>query len=223
VFNQDGLELAKLDTYPGGGMLPTSQWRAGEVIADRYALRLPLTYTQPGNLWLDVSAWDFATKRFLPTFDGAGQPTGRQRYPVAGLAGARVAPQADPSRGFLEKARVAQASVVQDGARLRLSLDWLVTGDVTEPYTTFAHVFNAQGQKVAQGDAPPRLATRWWRAGDVIWDDTYPIDLPPALPPGAYTIRFGLYRPADGARMPAFDALGHPVNDAALAVDVQVK
>ena len=222
VFSQDGTELALRDTYPGGGMLPTSQWRAGEIIADRYAIPMLPTYTQASNLWLDVSAWDFETKQFLQTFDAAGKPTGRQKYLVAGLVGARAAPRADPSKGYFEKAQLAGANAVQDGPMLRLSVDWLVTGDLAEPYTTFVHVFNAQGEKVAQGDAPPRLSTRWWRKGDLIAGDVYTIDLPPALPPGAYMLKFGLYRPSDGARMPAFDAQGKAINDAAIAVDVRI-
>lgn len=93
VFNKDGTQLALLDTHPGGGTLPTSQWRVGEIIADRYQLNLPelplhpeQTNVLPMNLWLDVSAWDFATKQFLPTFDAQGKPTGRQLIWWAGGA-----------------------------------------------------------------------------------------------------------------------------------------
>lgn len=222
LFSQTDAPLGVLDTYPGGGMLPTTHWQPGEIIADSYALRLPLTLTQAGNVWLDVSVWDFETKQFLKTFDGAGNPTGRQRYLAGGFATPQT--QTPPTAGgYFEKARLANAQTAQSGRLLSFSLDWLVTGDVGESYTTFAHVFNTQGERVAQGDAPPRLATRWWRTGDVIRGDLYTMEMPPALPPGAYTLKFGLYRAGDGARMPAFDAQGRPVDDAALTLAVDLK
>jgi hypothetical protein len=223
LFSQTDAPLGVLDTYPGGGMLPTTHWQPGEIIADSYALRLPLTLTQAGNVWLDVSVWDFATKQFLPTFDAQGKPTGRQKYLVAGLGVAANWLKSDPALGRFEKAELANIRTTREGQKLTLRVDWLVMGDVTEPFTTFVHVFNTQGEKVAQGDAPPRLSTRFWRKGEAILNDEYAVDLPPALPPGEYTLKFGLYRPADGARMPAFDAQGRPINDAAIAVKVNVK
>jgi hypothetical protein len=45
------------------------------------------------------------------------------------------------------------------------------------------------------------------------------IPLPADLPPGEYTVKFGLYK-ADGTRMPAFDADGQPIPDAAISVPV---
>ena len=92
--------------------------------------------------------------------------------------------------------------------------------------TVFMQVADLRGQQVAQSDGPPAkgsFPTRWWRAGDVV-QDTRDINLPEGLAPGAYTLRFGLYRPSgDFARMPAFSAPGSPLPDSALTAELTLR
>ncbi|GIV84489.1 MAG: hypothetical protein KatS3mg052_1496 [Candidatus Roseilinea sp.] len=225
-----GEQLAHvLDTYPGGGMWQTTLWRPGEIIADRYRLRLEdtLTTTQlaPSTLWLDVGFWDFTAQRFLPTFDPAGQPTGRQRYEAASLNLARPTPNFRTKARF-EKVALTAIRAEQAGRVVILNLDWLVTDDFTEDYTTFVQLFDAAGNKLPpQADGRAKggdFAPRWWRAGDLILNDAYSVNLPEDFPPGQYTIKFGLYN-ADGARMPAFDAAGRAIPEAALSVPIAIR
>jgi len=218
-----------LDTYPGGGMWQTTLWRPGEIIADRYRLRIDDTLTNtrlaPSALWLDVGFWDFTAQRFLQTFDPGGRATGRQRYEAASLNVARPAPTFRLAQRF-ERALLTGVRVEQSAQSISLSLDWLATADFTDDYTTFVQLFDARGNKLEpQADGRAQngdFAPRWWRAGDLILNDTYIIALPPGFPPGAYTIKFGLYK-ADGTRMPAYDADGAPIGEAALSVPVEVK
>ena len=218
-----------LDTYPGGGMWQTTLWRPGEIIADRYRLRIDDTLTNtrlaPSALWLDVGFWDFTAQRFLQTFDPGGRATGRQRYEAASLNVARPAPTFRLAQRF-ERALLTGVRVEQSAQSISLSLDWLATADFTDDYTTFVQLFDARGNKLEpQADGRAQngdFAPRWWRAGDLILNDTYTIALPPGFPPGAYTIKFGLYK-ADGTRMPAYDADGAPIGEAALSVPVEVK
>ncbi|MCS7057086.1 MAG: glycosyltransferase family 39 protein [Thermoflexales bacterium] len=229
VYAKGDRLLHVLDTYPGGGMWQTTLWRPGEIVADRYRLRIAdnVTGTQlaPSTLWLDVGFWDFTTQRFLPTFDPAGRPTGRQRYEAASLNLVRPAPNFRMKVRF-EKAALTAVRAEQTGRDVTLSLDWLVTDDFTEDYTTFVHLFDAGGNKMPpQADARAKggdFAPRWWRAGDLILNDTYTINLPDDFPPGTYTIKFGLYNAA-GARMPAYDENGQALPDAALGVPIDVK
>jgi hypothetical protein len=225
LYGRGDAPMHALDTYPGGGMAQTTLWQPGEIIADRYRLRVEDTVTAtrmlPTVLRLDAGFWDFTTKQFLDTRDGAGQPTGRQRYEVASLN--------VPARAGAEAvARLAQAEVTRAEAiaardAITLSVDWRATANFDEDYTTFVQLFDAFGAKLdpqADGRAlGGRFAPRWWRAGDVIPGDEYVIPLPADLPPGEYTVKFGLYK-ADGTRMPAFDADGQPIPDAAISVPV---
>ncbi|MCL6509200.1 MAG: hypothetical protein K6U78_00780 [Anaerolineae bacterium] len=218
-----------LDTYPGGGMWQTTLWHPGEIIADRYRLRIDDTVTNtqlaPSTLWLDVGFWDFTTQRFLQTFEPGGEATGRQRYEAASLNVARPAPKFRLAQRF-EHALLTGVRVEQLGRDISLSLDWLATADFTDDYTTFVQLFDEQGNKMEpQADGRAKngdFAPRWWRAGDLILNDTYTITLPPGFPPSAYTIKFGLYK-ADGTRMPAYDADGTPIGEAALGVPIEVK
>lgn len=229
VYAKGDQPVHVLDTYPGGGMWQTTLWQPGEIIADRYRLRLDdaLTITQlaPSTLWLDVGFWDFTVQRFLPTFDPSGRPTGRQRYEAASLNVARPAPNFRMKARF-EKATLTALRTEQIGRVLTLRLDWLVTDDFTQDYTTFVHLFNAQGDKTPlQADSRAKggdFAPRWWRAGDLILDDAYAINLPDDFPPGVYTIKFGLYD-ATGMRMPAYDDDDRMIPDAALSVPVEIE
>ncbi|MCS6848653.1 MAG: glycosyltransferase family 39 protein [Anaerolineae bacterium] len=229
VYAKGDQPVHVLDTYPGGGMWQTTLWQPGEIIADRYRLRIDdtLTNTQlaPSTLWLDVGFWDFTAQRFLPTFDPSGQPTGRQRYEAASLNLARPAPNFRMKARF-ERVALTAVRAEQAGREVILSVDWLVTDDFTEDYTTFVQLFDAAGNKMPpQADGRAKggdFAPRWWRAGDLILDDAYTVVLPADFPPGAYTIKFGLYNAA-GARMPAYDEDGRPIPDAALGVPVEIK
>jgi hypothetical protein len=229
VYGKGDVPVHELDTYPGGGMLQTTLWQPGDVIADRYRLRIEDTMTNtqlmPTELRLDVGFYDFTTKDELATLDGAGNPTGRQRYPAAGMNVPPPTPNFSLAERF-EKAKLTGVRAEQNGGEVRLTLDWLATDDFTEDYTTFVQLFDASGAQLApQGDDRAlngNFSPRWWRAGDLILNDVYTIKLPADIAPGNYTIKFGLYN-KDGQRMPALDENGRPINDAALSVPVDIR
>jgi hypothetical protein len=230
LLGRDDAPVHVLNTYPGGGMAQTTLWQAGDVIADRYRLRIDdtLTHTQlmPTVLKLDVGFWDFTTKQFLQTFDGQGTPTGRQNYEAAGMAVPLPVAMDEPiEKQRLDKARVSNVKAGYDGKRITLGLDWIVDADVDRDYTTFVQLFDYTGQKLepqADGRAlGGAFAPRWWRTGDAVRGDQYVIDLSQPLPAGQYLIKFGLYD-QDGQRMPAFDD-GQPINDAAISVPLTVE
>ncbi len=227
LFAPDQAELVNIDTYPGGGTYPTRYWRVGEIVADRYRMRLPesVTVTLPALLEIDAGVYlysrDAAASRTLDTRDRAGAPTGRQRYPVAVLSPVQSRVIA-PSAPRFSAANVSRAAVSIEGpdrVTLELSLDF--TGVVEREYTLFVHVLDAAGKLLGQGDAPGRLPPRWWRRGDGV-RDRWPVVLSAPLTPGeTYTVRYGLYtESATGVfeRMPAFDASGAPAQDNALSV-----
>jgi hypothetical protein len=77
---------------------------------------------------------------------------------------------------------------------------------------------------VAQADGRASndwFSARWWRTGDHV-EDLHTFDIT-GLAPGEYTLKYGLYRPTDGARMPAFDAQGQAIPDAALTQPVTIR
>jgi 4-amino-4-deoxy-L-arabinose transferase-like glycosyltransferase len=96
------------------------------------------------------------------------------------------------------------ANDIRPGDILPLTLFWETDAPLTERYKVFIHLLGPDGQIVAQRDSEPgggaRLTTLW-RPGVVIADN-YGLAIPPATPPGEYTLRVGLYRLDGGQRLP---------------------
>ena len=67
----------QVDSVPGGGTLPTTGWREGEIITDSYLL--PIRADAPtGQYQLEIGMYDPATLKRLPIFQDGG-PTSRTR------------------------------------------------------------------------------------------------------------------------------------------------
>jgi hypothetical protein len=77
-----------------------------------------------------------------------------------------------------------------------------------DDYTIFAHLLSADGKIVSQRDAPPRngtYSTSFWDAGEEV-NDQFVLRIPVTEAAGDYQIEFGLYRAADGVRLPVSGA-----------------
>ncbi len=78
-----------------------------------------------------------------------------------------------------------------------------VTAPVTEPgWWLFVHILDANGTQIAQRVTLPRAdyPIGAWKTNELVVL-TGDVPLPAPLAPGAYTLEWGFYRPADGARM----------------------
>ena len=68
-----GVRVAQRDSRPGNGAQPTTGWRPGDFIADRYDIRVPME-TPAGTYRLVVGMYDLGTMERMPatTADGSG-------------------------------------------------------------------------------------------------------------------------------------------------------
>jgi hypothetical protein len=224
--------LSVNDTYPGGGLFQTTRWTPGEIIVDRYRLRLDpaaraqLAQDGPFTIALDVGFYDLKRGAGdnpvsqLPTFDAQRNAIGRPRTEVASINDVTPpAPTAPIAR--LERAEVLAAEPVTITARadaLPVDLTWRATRDFDEDYVVFAQLFDAADRQIGAGDGPVAdgaFGARWWRAGDVIRENRLiKLDDGVRLTSGRYTLRYGLYRPvAPYPRMAASDASGVRLKD----------
>jgi hypothetical protein len=86
-----------------------------------------------------------------------------------------------------------------------LSMAWEVAQPVVEDYSTFLHLYDAHGHRIAQGDA--RLVdealrpTSEWEPG-VPKTVLYHLSIPPGTPPGKYELAVGVYDVDTGHRLP---------------------
>ncbi len=88
---------------------------------------------------------------------------------------------------------------LQHGTTLDLTLWWQTQATLTDDYWLFAHLVGPDGQRYAQVDMP--LQTGSWQPGRAA-STHVPLALPEQMPAGTYRLLIGLYRPADGLRLP---------------------
>jgi hypothetical protein len=69
VFGDNKTIVAQADTVPGGGAFPTTNWRPGEVIADRYTIQLPANLP-PGAYQVVMGLYDPVSGTRLSTSIG---------------------------------------------------------------------------------------------------------------------------------------------------------
>lgn len=207
-----GQVVGQLDTYHGGGMYPTSQWQAGEVIDD--------------VAWVPIS-WQARGPALIRFNVGLHEPDGAGRLPITTPGGQAVEvvfageaallpfawPEVEtlPETGTVFEDRIALAAVdlppgpVQAGEVVTVTLHWQALSAVGEDLTGFVHLIAADGADVTQDDHQPLdggFPTRLWDEGAVI-ADPYHLELPAGLAPGAYGLWGGFYRPGTVERLPA--------------------
>lgn len=206
LYGRDAMthtQLLVLDTFPGGGMWPTTLWQPGQIIADKYKLRVSdspsLTALLPTVVQLDVAFYrdlngrDFITDTRTPS----GEPAPRQFYPIAGLAAPTSLAQPTKAIAQLSHAELLSVNTTQEGSQIRLETQWRCTQDIGADYTMFVQLFAAGGDKpVKQADGPiEQMPLRWWRMGDVV-KDVRNLDVS-GLAPGTYTLKLGFYKPVE--------------------------
>lgn len=98
----------------------------------------------------------------------------------------------------------------------RIVLAWTLAGSMDADYHTFVHLLDANGERIAQQDAP-FLAERYGCAGDRLITTTT-IDVPDA----ARTLRVGMYV-LDGERITNADVLDEAGNAAASWADLPLR
>ena len=206
------------DSWPGHGNYPTSAWRPGEVIRDRYRFRLPAAdfLTQ---------AWDLQVVLYEP--EKGGLPVRVGETPVGNrliLHRLRLPGREPvcPESGRLSSdvrlggsVTLTHAEVVPETEGTQVILCWESFAPLDRDYQVFVHLYDASGTLVAAGDGPPMsgaFPSSFWQPGDVVLD----IHHLPALVEGG-RVAVGLYRLDDGTRLPATVG-GEPVPDAAIPI-----
>jgi Dolichyl-phosphate-mannose-protein mannosyltransferase len=216
----DGQRVGQVDSYHGGGMYPTSQWRPGEFIADTVYVPISRKAQGPMLVRFNVGLYERATGHELPRFAADGQPVEVVWAGEAALEPSTwptIQPGSSVDALFGEKIRLASAEVVQTGGLapraievhpndiVTVTLQWEALTRITEDYVGFVHLVDPSGRDVAQDDHPPlngQYPTRVWFPGTVL-SDPYRLKLPEALAEGTYELWGGLYHAGSGQRLPA--------------------
>ncbi len=167
-----------------------ADWRAGEVVEDRYQVQLPRS----------LPAGDYGLELQL---DGA-EPVELERFEVQALA--RTFSRPDTAyvvdRDFTGPSGAQIRLLGYDlgewdpGQPWQVTLVWQAIEEMPQDYVVFLHLRNAETDApVAQVDEMPRAGgypTSLWMSGEVVTDD-HVLTLPPDPAPGDYVLYVGLY------------------------------
>jgi hypothetical protein len=219
VYGRQLEEVGKRDAYPYHGLYATRQCEPGQVFADPY--RIPIKANdvdRPTVLHAQIGLRDRQTQNELAAMAGG------QTLSAVMLDVGKLSPPAQEYYHTMDY-RVGDSFTLLDARIERLdgaphlSLTWQATAIPLDAYTTFVHVLEASGDPIGQADGPALngdYPTDWWSPGETIVD-TRPL----TLPPEADRVTIGLYRLADGARLPIVDQDGQRVVNDEIVISVQ--
>jgi len=191
--DSSGWEVARLDTQPGYGFYPTSMWRAGELVTDRYELLLD-EGTPPGTGYsLDVTLYESASLR----------PIGTARIADVAITQPDVRPGATVQHTFgpalaLSAGEVAKASIEQ-GEQLMLRVKWTVMAHPDTDYQCQIALLDRGNHAVVSETLPVAAdypSSQWPK--DALVAVRYGLRIPPVLPAGQYRVALALRDFASG-------------------------
>lgn len=204
LLGRDYAPIGEVIGYHGRGLSPANGWVTGQIMADRFTVRLAPN-PQPPTL----------VRPFVRVNGSAAVPAGELLLLPATWPAA--APPLAQFEGGLELVAVRlEPPTARPEQTITVHLTWQTTGSPGRDLTTFVHLLDQANNPIAQGDRPPLngdYPTRLWQAGQQ-FDDSYPLTVPAGVPAGTYTIWLGLYDPLTRLRQPLFLAGQRQANDA---------
>ncbi|HID64983.1 MAG TPA: Stk1 family PASTA domain-containing Ser/Thr kinase [Anaerolineae bacterium] len=93
------------------------------------------------------------------------------------------------------------------GETVQLTLHWQALREMSEDYTVFVHLTQADGQLVSQQDIQPlggAKPTTSWIPGEMV-DDPYELAIPVGASPGIYWLKVGMYSQNTMKRLPVVE------------------
>jgi len=231
LFGRDEQPIGQRDTYPGRGTYPTSLWRAGDIICDRYKVSISPDAAAPSACRIEVGLYSLPTLEGVRDFDREGRPLGS---PIIGRV--KIAPEepqsyAIPNPTYFNLAdKVAlvgydlEERAVRPSDTLPLTLFWQALEKMDEDYTVFNHFIDEKGRIWGQRDSQPLdgyYPTTLWDVGEIVKDD-YHLIIEDDAPAGEYQIEVGMYRLEDGERLSIMDEGGRLIGDRILLDRVRV-
>lgn len=203
------LERQQAGVRAGAQALLSQALPAGAVLAGQWSAITPLRYLQQvdgvrPDLWV-VQADAVGIQKLIGRALAEERPFYVLRTSAAGLQAVPV-PLWDESAIVNPDARVLNQAVtwrgyslapgaLRPGDVLPLTLYWQSNAPQPSDWSTFIHLLNEAGEKVAQVDQTPLgglYPPSAWQPGQLL-ADPYELTLPADLPPGRYRLIFGAY------------------------------
>ena len=207
----DGRTVAQRDREVAIETYPPDLWQPGDVVRDPYYLSV--AGRGPAMCRIAVEVRSGQTVLGCVTSPLAvrllGEPVSMEAIQQ------RVSYDLDRRASLIGYSMAAGEAVSSD---VSITLYWQAVAEMSEDYHVFVHVLDATGQRIGQDDGPPlggAYGTSHWQPGETVADLGRVALDGGALPAGA-SLRVGLYRLRDGARVPAYTAEGDRLPDDAI-------
>lgn len=216
ILGREGQLIGEKESYPGGGSYPTTEWKKGEIIKDTYRIRICRRATVPTAAKVHVGFFNLATVEEVPAYDGLGRPIVPMlgQVKIAPWSPLEVEPQTKMEANLGPKVTLIgydlEETVAHPGGNLHLILYWQAQREMSQDYTVFTHLIDAEGQIWGQKDNPPLRGdypTSLWDEGEVVKDD-YELKVRPDASPGEYRLEVGMYLAERGERLAVSNAEG---------------
>jgi len=228
LLDPNGGPREALDTQPGYGFAPTSQWRPGERVADRYTMSLPDDLPPGDGYRLVIVFYQFPSVSEVARV-GLGPFALPLESPVVFEPPPRLfelPPLSHPLEvDYGDQIILAGYELELEAETLDLTLWWVAQRQLETNYTVFVHLFDPATNAIpTQYDAMPRQGsypTSGWLAGEVV-SDTVRLSLSD-VPPGDYRLAAGLYQVATRDRLPAVGPDGVPLPDGRLILPDEIE
>jgi hypothetical protein len=212
LAGNDGTAVAKWD-FPLATEYPAAQWGVGEVVRQRYVMRLPTNIAE-GTYTIQVGLSGRSENAPIGTVRVAGFPRMMTPPPMQH-------PLAAPLNlgGKIELLGYDLAK--QTGTTrepIHLTLYWRALASMDTDYKVFVHLLDARGEIVSQRDIAPADGSRpttGWLEGEVV------ADVHVLTPSGAgeYRIAVGMYDPQTMTRLEMRAPSGERIPDDRLLLE----
>jgi hypothetical protein len=207
----EALDRRQIETRAQAQAILDQPLPEGAVLAGPWSEITPLRYLQRvegvrPDLWIIHADEEGIRRTLLPEAQAQRSPfyalrstqAGARLLPLVLRSEAPIAHTADLSLGEVVRWRGYDlpAGPLAPGAAVPITLYWQAQAPIDRDWTTFIHLLDEQGEKVAQVDRVPGVGLYPpvdWEPGRLVADQ-YELLLPADLPAGRYTLVFGWYR-----------------------------
>lgn len=211
ALGRDYREIGKIDTYPGGGALPTSSTQVGEIVKDTYFIPIRDNIETPTRVrvLIGMGIYSPPTYTIIPAVKADGEKFGDivvdagVVYPAdmarCDLAHPPTAIELGSIGGFATLWSDSLQPVYEPGAQVPVVLYWTQTMRTSIDWTVFVHLTDEHGTIIAQADSPPLnndYPTNLWRLPCEV-KDVHVLHIPDGSPAGDYPVLVGLYDASD--------------------------
>jgi 4-amino-4-deoxy-L-arabinose transferase-like glycosyltransferase len=204
LLDTDGKEATYWLGRPLMGSYPTTNWRAGEIVRDPWALDLPAD-VPAGDYRLQMTVFDAETEAAVDQVSLTDVRV-TERWRRLDIPEMQKAVNAGLGNKVTLLGYDLLTEPIAGGGRLRITLYWQAEEAIDTAYRVLVELIDESDTVVAQLEGVPaegQIPTDEWHIGEVVVD-RHLLEFS-NLPLGAYRVTVGMYNPETGERLAASD------------------